>query len=67
MKNNPHANGIIKWMLWNYECDNCDVGLVQIHSVQNRKGFITDTVSGCMNCKKDFGINQASQLKPFKP
>jgi hypothetical protein len=64
-KMNKRLNAQIKWQLFEYECDNCDTGVVQIHMQHKRGGIRTDTVSGCLDCKKDFGIGQASKLKPL--
>ena len=63
----PRAKGKIKWQLYEFECDNCDKGVVQILILNNfRKNETTQTVSGCLNCKKSFGIGQASKLQEIK-
>jgi hypothetical protein len=62
---NPRYNGKIKWQLFEFECDNCETGIVQVMDLHNRRGK-TRTVSGCLDCKKDFGILQASKLTPLK-
>lgn len=66
MMESKHQQGKIKWQLWEFECDNCDTGIVQIHDTHKRGGLKTTEVSGCLNCKKDFGIKQALNLKPLK-
>lgn len=58
-------SGKIKWQLFEFECDNCEIGIVQVHDQHKRGGFKTTTVSGCLDCKKEFGINQALHLKPL--
>jgi len=62
---NKHLQGKIKWQLWEFECDNCEVGIVQVHDLHKRGGIKTTTVSGCLDCKKEFGIRQAFNLKPL--
>jgi len=58
-------NGKIKWQLFEFECDNCEVGIVQVHMQHKRGDIRHDEVSGCLDCKKDFGIRQAYALKPL--
>lgn len=55
-----------KYCLTNYECGQCQTGVVQIHQQSKRGGIITTTVSGCLDCGHDYGINQASRLKIYK-
>lgn len=55
-----------KWHLENYQCDNCDHGLVQVKQEWKRGGTVTSTVSGCLDCKKEFGLIQAAKLKPYE-
>lgn len=62
-QNRPNAK--IKWQLWEFECDNCKNGIVQVHDTHKRGGYKTTDVSGCLDCKKEFGIRQAFNLKPL--
>ena len=55
-----------KFCLTNYHCGNCETGVVQIHQQAKRGGTITTTVSGCLDCKKEYGILQASKLEIYK-
>jgi len=55
-----------KFCLTNYHCGNCETGVVQIHQQMNKRKEVTTTVSGCLDCGKDYGIRQASQLEIYK-
>lgn len=63
---NKRLNAKIKWQLMEFECDNCDTGVVQVHMQHKRGGIREDTVSGCLDCKKAFGLIQAHSLKPLQ-
>lgn len=55
-----------KYYLANYQCGNCESGVVQIHQVWKRGNMITTTVSGCLDCGHDYGIRQAQYLKKYE-
>lgn len=54
-----------KWALYNFECGMCETGLVQVKRTWARGGIITSSVSGCLDCGHEYGINQCSKLAPY--
>lgn len=63
MKNNLKHK--VKYALENYECGMCETGVIQIHSSINKKSEVTSTISGCLDCGAEYGIRQATDLKPY--
>lgn len=55
-----------KWALDNFQCGKCSTGVVQIRRTWTRGGTVTTLISGCLDCGHEYGIGQASQLKPYK-
>lgn len=55
-----------KYALDNFECEMCTTGIVQIHRQWKRGGIDTTIVSGCLDCKYEYGLRQASNLNPYK-
>lgn len=56
----------VKWSLENYHCDNCKDGIVQIKQEIKRGDIIHTLVSGCLDCKMEFGVNQVSKLNKYE-
>lgn len=54
-----------KYWLQNYQCGNCETGVVQLHQVWKRGGDITTTVSGCLDCGHSYGIKQGCELEKY--
>jgi hypothetical protein len=54
-----------KYWLQNYQCGNCESGVVQIHQSWKRGGTVTTIVSGCLDCGHDYGIRQAQELEKY--
>lgn len=54
-----------KWLLNNFECGNCETGVVQIKRTWTKGGSVTTLVSGCLDCGHEYGIGQASGLQPY--
>jgi len=52
-----------KYALYNFHCGKCETGIVQLHQQSKRNGLITSTISGCLDCGYEYGINQAQDLK----
>lgn len=62
MKNVLHK---AKWALTNFQCGNCETGVVQVHQVINKRHEVTTTVSGCLDCGHEYGLHQASKLDKY--
>lgn len=56
-----------KYCLTNYHCGRCETGIVQVFQQAKRGGIVTSTVSGCLDCKHEYGLLQASKLEICKP
>ena len=48
-----------RYYVKNYECGRCETGVVQLCAIQNKRGIVTTTISGCLDCGHEYGIKQA--------
>lgn len=55
----------VRYAVNNFHCGECNTGVVQIFSKSNLRGEVTTTVSGCLDCGKEYGLRSASYLNPL--